>query len=197
MNLILASTSPYRAALLAKLRLPFTQVDPDYIEAAIEVPETPAEMAARLALGKARAAAKQARGARWIIIGSDQVASIGDRVLGKPGGFERAFDQLKASSGNWVSFHTAIALVSDEGSETVAVDCYEIRFRELSDATITRYLELEQPYDCAGSIKAEALGIALLAESRGRDVNTLYGLPLMLLTEMMAKREIDLIAEIN
>jgi len=197
LKVILASTSPYRAALLEKLRLPFIQVDPDYIEERLPA-EAPAELCRRLAEGKARSVSRPATVAPWLVIASDQVASLpGGKVLGKPSGFDAAVSQLQRCSGRWVAFETALCLVTSGGECRIDADVFEVRFRELDEHTIRRYLELDAPFDCAGSIRAESLGIALIAESRGRDFNTLLGLPLMLLTDMLAGLGIDVINEIK
>lgn len=197
MKVILASTSPYRAALLEKLRLPFMQTDPRYTEERFPG-EAPAELCRRLAEGKARSAARQATAAPWLVIASDQVASLpGGEVLDKPGGFDAAVSQLQRCSGRWVAFETAICLVTNDGECRVDADVFEVRFRELAEHTIRRYLELDAPFDCAGSIRAESLGIVLIAESRGRDFNTLLGLPLMLLTDMLAGLGVDVISGIK
>ena len=181
-TLVLASTSPYRAGILDRLQITYTQVAPIYIEESISG-ESPGDMALRLAEGKARSLDIDAE--HYIIIGSDQVAHLDNQVYGKPGTHENALDQLRLFSDRWVSFTTGICLVSEQGDCRTAAETYEIRFRELSDEQISEYLRIERPYDCAGSIKVESLGITLLSDARGRDVNCLYGLPLMLLREQM------------
>lgn len=196
MDLILASTSRYRAALLSRLRLDFLQIDPGYDEKSI-AGESPTAMCERLARAKALAVAEQSPKAPWLIVGSDQVAHLNGTVFGKPGNFERAFDQLRQSSGQWVTFETGLAVLCSEGQEIIRSEKFEIRFRELSDARITRYLNLEKPFDCAGSIKAEGLGIALIQEMRGRDMNTLLGLPLILLEDVFESLGIDFLKDIN
>lgn len=197
MNLILASTSVYRANLLQKLRLPFVQIDPGYTETA-QPGEGPDLLCRRLAAGKAHSVAAQAPQSPFLILASDQVASLPDgQRLGKPGNFEAAFNQLRQSSGQWVRFETAVCLLADTGMERIATETFDLRFQRLDDQRITRYLNLDQPYDCAGSIKFESLGFMLVRDCRGRDVNTLLGLPLMLLVEMLADVGIDPLNEIK
>lgn len=180
--IVLASTSVYRKALLEKLALDFVQVDPNYEELFIK-DETPSARAWRLATGKSLAAGMALPpefAPNTVIIGSDQVAHCDDQILSKPGNFENAYQQLTLSSGKWVIFSTAVCLSGPDGA---VIDCfgeeYRLKFRDLSDTLIRDYLELEQPYDCAGSLKAEAHGILLIEDSSGKDINTLYGLPLM------------------
>jgi len=183
-QIILASTSKYRRELLARLQLPFEVASPQVDETALPA-ESPAQTASRLALAKASAVA--ARFPQAIVIGSDQVAVLDGMALGKPGNHPNAVRQLKAMRGREVVFHTALCLChfASGRAETRIVPFY-VRFRDYSDAQIERYLQLEQPYDCAGSARCEGLGIALIAEMRGSDPNALIGLPLIALTEMLA-----------
>lgn len=181
--LVLASSSPYRRELLERLRLPFTWGAPAIDES--RKPEEPAEqLVRRLALEKARALASQHPS--HLIIGSDQVAVLGDQILGKPHEFERARDQLLAASGTSVSFLTGLALLNSATGH-YQVDCvpFTVHFRELDTARITRYLEAEQPYDCAGSFKAEGLGVSLFRATEGPDATSLVGLPLIRLVDML------------
>ncbi len=190
MHLLLASTSQYRARLLARLHLPFTAIDPLYAE--IPVPgEAPDTLARRLAEGKARAAAEQHLTTPWMIIGSDQVASLNGRIFGKPGNYAAAAEQLSLCMGQWVAFDTAICLLSSDGYLDVRSERYEIKYRSLDKQMITRYLNLDAPWDSAGSIKAESYGNLIIEDSRGRDFNTLLGLPLMLLQDMLVSAGID------
>ena len=158
--LILGSTSRYRRELLERLRLPFETAAPE-VDEAPRAGESPEALARRLALAKAQAVA--ARIPQALVIGSDQVADLAGRPIGKPGTHERAVEQLQAMRGRTVVFQTAVAVVCAAtafvGEDLAAV---RVRFRDLSDADIERYLRAEQPYDCAGSAKAEGLGIALL-----------------------------------
>ena len=175
-GLILASTSPYRRALLGRLGLPFECVAPGADET--QLPGEAADaMAKRLARLKAEAVASRYPGA--VIIGSDQVAQRGTDVLGKPGTVERCRAQLRASSGREVAFLTAVHLI-DGGAGTAEshIDRTVVRFRELSDAEIDRYIERDQPLDCAGGFKAESLGIALFEQIDSTDPTGLTGLPL-------------------
>lgn len=174
-DLILASTSPYRRELLARLGLPFQCVAPGADETRLP-DESAAQMAARLARLKAEAVAR--RYPEAVVIGSDQVALRGDDVLGKPGSIEGCREQLRASSGRKVVFLTAVHMAGAGQSES-HVDQTVVRFRELSDAEIERYIEREQPLDCAGGFKAEALGISLFERIESVDPTGLTGLPLI------------------
>ena len=174
-RLILASTSRYRRELLSRLKLPFEVEAPDTAEDAIEG-EPPAAMAARLALAKARSI----RAADAVIIGSDQVASLEGRPLRKPGGHVAALRQLKACQGKTVLFHTAAVVLDTASGATAAhTDRTEVHFATLDEAALDRYLKLEQPYDCAGSFKAEGLGVTLFAKIDSNDPTALIGLPLI------------------
>ena len=182
-EIILASTSPYRRELLARLRLPFTTAKPHVDETRLPG-EAPAALASRLALAKAQAVAAQHPAA--IVIGSDQVAHIGDEIFSKPGTAERARAQLRQMSGQTVLFQTALALIrQQDGIVLQESEPTEVRFRTLTDAEITRYVEMEQPLDCAGSAKAEALGISLLDALTSDDPTAIIGLPLIRLTRML------------
>ena len=182
-EIILASTSPYRRELLARLRLPFTTAKPHVDETRLPG-EAPAALASRLALAKAQAVAAQHPAA--IVIGSDQVAHMGDEIFSKPGTAERAIAQLRQMSGQTVLFQTALALIrQQDGIVLQESEPTEVRFRTLTDAEITRYVEMEQPLDCAGSAKAEALGISLLDALRSDDPTAIIGLPLIRLTRML------------
>jgi septum formation protein len=175
--LILGSTSRYRHELLSRLRLPFSTVSPE-VDERPRAGETPYALASRLALAKAHAVATQHPQA--IVIGSDQVAELHGRPLGKPGDHERATQQLRQMRGQTVIFHTAVAVVCLEtGFEQMAVAPVSVRFRQLSDAEIETYLLAETPYDCAGSAKSEGLGIALLDIIESDDPTALIGLPLI------------------
>jgi septum formation protein len=176
-RLVLASTSRYRRDLLERLRLPFDVVAPE-VDEAPHGGESPADLALRLALAKAHAVAAQRPDA--CVIGSDQVADLDGTPIGKPGTHERAVAQLRAMSGRAVVFQTAVAVVRrSTGFARALLAPVNVRFRELSDDEIERYLRLEQPYDCAGSAKSETLGIALLESIESDDPTALIGLPLM------------------
>ena len=175
--LILGSTSPYRRELLTRLGLPFDAVAPNVDETPLPG-EAPRALAQRLALAKARDVAARHPGA--VVIGSDQVADLHGEPLGKPGTHERAVTQLQRMRGQTVIFQTALAVVCQaDGFEQADLAAVEVRFRDLSDAEIERYLRAEQPYDCAGSAKSEGLGIALLDAILSDDPTALIGLPLI------------------
>ncbi len=182
-DLVLASTSPYRRELLGRLRLAFRTMAPDVDESRGDG-EPPAELAARLALAKARAVAASCPNA--LVIGSDQVAALAGRVLGKPGTADAARAQLAASSGQRVTFHTALGLLDtrDGRSETL-VDATDVVFRALQAEEIARYVDAEQPLDCAGSFKAEGLGICLFERIESTDPSALIGLPLIALSRLL------------
>jgi MAF protein len=189
--LVLASSSPYRRLLLERLRLPFVWASPAIDESQLAGEEVTA-MTLRLATGKARALA--ARHANALIIGSDQacVREGSTTIIGKPGNFENARQQLLAASGRNVSFHTALVLLNTAtGNLHSTHDVYTVRFRELTEAEICRYLQLEQPWDCAGSFKAEGLGIALFAGMTGNDFHSLIGLPLINLCKLLRQNGLD------
>lgn len=181
--LILASTSRYRRELLARLRLPFEVQAPD-VDETPQPAETAAALAGRLARAKARAVAQSRPDA--LVIGSDQAAQLGDRIVGKPGTHEAAVEQLRAASGRVAVFHTAVALVHGASGriwcETVDT---RVTYRTLTDAEIEAYLAAEPAYDCAGSAKSESLGIALLESVESPDPTALVGLPLIALCRML------------
>jgi MAF protein len=182
-QLVLASTSPFRKQLLQKLGLDFVTDSPEIDESRLEG-ESPEQLVARLAEEKARAVA--ARQPQSLIIGSDQVAVIDGEILGKPGSHDRAVAQLKAASGRRVTFLTALCLYNSvTGDSQLEVVPFGVVFRALSDTQIDNYLKAEQPYNCAGSFKSEALGIALFERLEGEDPNTLIGLPLIRLVRML------------
>lgn len=174
--LILASTSRYRRELLARLGLPFECAAPGVDEMPLEG-EVPGRRALRLA--RAKAAAVVARHPGAVVIGSDQVAAAGDAVLDKPGDPATARAQLARLAGGSAQFHTACVVTGPDGSEAEHVDVTEVRFRPLSAAEIARYVEQDQPLDCAGSFKSEALGIALFERMSTEDPTALVGLPLI------------------
>lgn len=174
--LVLASTSRYRRELLGRLGLPFTVDRPD-VDESPRPGESPPDLARRLAEAKAREVARRHPGA-WVL-GSDQVADRDGLPLGKPGDRETARRQLAAASGREVCFHTAFCLVRDEAPALAGLDLTRVRFRTLDDETILRYLDAEQPYDCAGSFKCEGLGISLFEAIENRDPTALVGLPLI------------------
>ena len=174
---MLGSTSRYRRELLSRLNLPFEVASPE-VDETPKAGEAPAELAKRLALAKARAVAE--RFPEAVVIGSDQVADLAGEPLGKPGNHANATAQLRRMSGQSVVFQTAVAVVcATTGFEQLDLAPVRVRFRALSDAEIESYLQLEQPYDCAGSAKSEGLGIALLEAIDNDDPTALVGLPLI------------------
>jgi septum formation protein len=176
-TLILASTSRYRRELLERLRLPFLVEAPGVDETA-RPGEGAAQLALRLAAEKAQAVARRHLDA--VVIGSDQVAELDGALIGKPHTHDRALAQLRSMSGRMVSFHTAVAVVRGaHGQVHVDLAPVRVRFRALSEPEIEHYLRTEQPYDCAGSARSEALGIALLASIESDDPTALIGLPLI------------------
>ena len=182
-RLILASSSPYRRALLARLKIPFESISPDVDESA-RPQETPAALVERLSIEKARKIATDHPDA--LVIGSDQVAVYNGNIVGKPHSHERAVAQLREASGRTVTLYTGLALINAvTGSMQSEVIPYRVTFRQLTDTQIESYLIKEQPYSCAGSVKSEGLGIALLEKFDGDDPNTLIGLPLIRLIRML------------
>ena len=187
--LVLASSSPYRRELLARLRQPFTWAAPAIDETPF--PEESAEaLVRRLAEAKARALSELHPA--HLIIGSDQVAVLGNQILGKPHDFSRARSQLMAASGASVTFLTSLALLnSASGHCQVDLVPFTVHFRALGEEQISRYLQAEQPYDCAGSFKAEGLGVSLFRATEGEDNTSLIGLPLIRLVDMLLNENIS------
>ena len=181
--LILASTSRYRSELLSRLAVPFETRAPGVSEAH-RPGESPADRAVRLALEKARAGAESCPEAA--VIGADQVAACGDRLLDKPGDPARAREQLEALSGRTALFYSACALLGGARKIHLAhVDTTTVVFRKLSAAEIERYVERERPFDCAGGFRAESLGISLFECIESRDPTALIGLPLIWLASAL------------
>ncbi|NLB30038.1 MAG: septum formation protein Maf [Alcaligenaceae bacterium] len=179
--LILASTSRYRRTMLERLAIPFRTESSD-VDETPRAGELPAELSLRLAVAKAKAVADKFPGC--IVIGADQVATLGHEPIGKAGSFDAAFKQLKQLSGQIVQFHSALAVT--DGNETLIQDVLTAcHFRELSDEEITHYLEFDQPFDTAGSAKAESLGISLMESMRSDDPTAIIGLPLIELCRML------------
>jgi septum formation protein len=190
--LLLASTSPYRAQLLRRLGLGFEPVAP-YLDESPHVGETPGTQALRLARAKALAVAAR-NPASWVI-GSDQVADLEGRILGKPGDAARCRTQLAAESGRVVVFHTAAVLLR-QGARTgyEHVDLTSVRFRSLTADEIARYVELDRPFDCAGGFRSEGLGAALFESMETRDPAALVGLPLIWLAGALRSAGLDPLA---
>lgn len=188
-QLILASTSRYRRELLERLRLPFDVVSPE-VDESPRPDEAPAALALRLARAKADAVAARYPGA--VVIGSDQVADLDGHAIGKPLTHDRAQQQLRRMSGRAVTFQTAVAVVRhDAGYAQALLAAVRVRFRELDDAQIEHYLRTEQPYDCAGSARSEALGIALLSSIDSDDPTALVGLPLIRTCTLLREAGLD------
>ena len=189
-KIVLASSSPYRKALLQRLRLTFEVTSPDIDER--RLPDEPVdELVIRLAAGKAGAAAE--RHPQALIIGSDQVAMLASTVLGKPGNRENAKKQLQLMRANTVSFVTGLCLLNAaSGHHQSAIVTYRVSFRNYSDSEIERYLDIDNPYDCAGSFKSEQMGIALIERMEGDDPAALMGLPLIKLAEMLRNERVPL-----
>lgn len=189
-TLLLASSSPFRRQLLDKLGLDFIHQSPD-IDESRQPGETPETLVQRLAEQKARALADQHP--NTLIIGSDQVAVLGDQVLGKPGSRDKAIAQLSAASGQRVTFLTGLCLLNTaSGQAQVTCEPFHVQFRQLETGQIERYVDAEQPLNCAGSFKSEGLGIVLFEALEGRDPNSLIGLPLIQLTDFLAAEGIQL-----
>lgn len=188
-SLVLASSSVYRRALLARLQLPFSSQSPDLDERP-RAGETPQALAARLSLSKAHAL--QASHPDSLIIGSDQVAGLADQLLGKPGCAERAAEQLRQSAGQRVSFYTGLCLLDARHNRfELDVIRFDVSFLPLTEAQILSYIRKEHPLDCAGSFKCEGLGISLFAGLHGDDPTALEGLPLIRLCAMLRAAGLD------
>ena len=190
-KIVLASTSPYRIELLGRLQLTFDTVRPDADETPING-ETPEATALRLAVRKARSVADSFPDA--LIIGSDQVADLGGRQIGKPGTRERAREQLRSMRGQTLVFHTAVALLNTaSGHEQSRIVPTTVKFRVYSDAEIECYLDRESALDCAGSAKSEGLGAALIASMSSDDPTALIGLPLLALIDMLDTEDVKVL----
>ncbi|MBX2849038.1 MAG: Maf family nucleotide pyrophosphatase [Acidiferrobacterales bacterium] len=192
-TLVLGSSSPFRKELLERLMVPFETIDPD-IDETPKNGESPVELVERLAIEKAKAAGDQY--GNGLIIGSDQVALHGDEIVGKPHTHARAVEQLKTASGKQIKLYTGLALLNTHtGSIQSEVIPFTVHFKILSDAVIESYLRKEQPYNCAGSVRSEGLGVALLERFEGDDPNALIGLPLIRLVAMLEKENFPLFEE--
>lgn len=191
MRLILASSSPFRRELLARLMIPFEVAIPAVDETA-RPGELPQALVERLAIAKAQAVA--AKHTQALVIGSDQVAVHDGKIVGKPHTHERAVAQLQAASGKTVMLYTGLALVNSKtGRVQSEVIPFRVVFRSLTLDQIENYLRKEQPYHCAGSVKSEGLGVALLERFEGEDPATLIGLPLIRLIRMLEQEEVRVI----
>lgn len=189
-NLVLGSSSPFRKQLLTNLGLTFDTCSPD-IDETKQPSETPEALVRRLAVEKAKAVAIQHPEA--LIIASDQVSVLRDQINGKPGNRENAIKQLSDSSGNIVTFYTSLCLY-DAATQEYQLDVvpFEVHFRELTQEKIARYVDIEQPFNCAGSFKSEGLGICLFEKLVGSDPNSLIGLPLIKLVSFLEQKGIQI-----
>lgn len=181
--LVLASSSPFRRQILDKLNLNYECSSPNIDESPLDN-ESASELVERLAITKAQTIAKEHINA--LVIGSDQVAVIDNKIIGKPHNHANATNQLRSASGNTITFYTGLALINSKtGTIQSEVIPFSVHFRTLNDVMIENYLQTEQPYNCAGSFKSEGLGIALFEKLEGDDPNTLIGLPLIRLIRML------------
>lgn len=191
-SVLLASSSPARCQCLSQLGLDFQQISPDVNETP-KSGEQPAALVERLACAKALALAGSYP--QHLIIGSDQVCTLNQQPVGKPGTLANARRQLLASSGKHVRFHTGLAVYDGRQRRLIsAVEPFDVHFRTLSATQIEHYLQREQPFECAGSFKMEGLGISLFETLDGRDPNTLMGLPLIQLCDMLLELGYDLLS---
>lgn len=189
--LILASSSPYRREILSRLGIEFSSVSPEIDESPGEG-ESPSDLVSRLAVEKALAVALSHP--RALIVGSDQVATLDEHILGKPGNHQRAVEQLHLLSGKRVTFFTSLCLLnSDSGERQLCCEPYHVVFRELNGEEIESYLRKEQPYNCAGAFKSEGLGACLFKRMEGDDPTSLIGLPLIQLVNMLRNQGVDVL----
>ena len=191
MKIILGSTSPFRKALLQRLQIDFDCDSPDINETPLQ--NEPVEsMVVRLAIAKAKSISS--RHPNSLIIGSDQSAELNGEKLSKPGNFENAFQQLSRASGQKIIFQTGLCLLNTRtGNIQSACVPYTVVFKELTPSMIENYLHKEEPYNCAGSFKSEALGIALFERFEGSDPNALIGLPLIELVNFLTKEGVSIL----
>jgi len=191
MKLVLGSTSPFRKALLEKLHLDFECDSPDIDETPLEN-EDVESMVVRLAIAKARVIADRHKNA--LIIGSDQSAVLDGEKLNKPGNFDNAFKQLSRASGQKIVFQTGLCLLNSASGNIQSICVpYTVVFKELTPTMIENYLHKEEPYNCAGSFKSEALGIALFERFEGSDPNSLIGLPLIELVNFLENEGVSIL----
>ena len=191
-TIVLGSTSPFRKVLLEKLCIPFDCASPDIDESQLKN-ESPQTLVERLAIEKAKAITHYKNA---LIIGSDQVAVFNNEILGKPHNFENALSQLTKFSGNAVTFYTGLCVYDSASNNYYSlVEPFIVHFNILTETEITQYLHAEEPYNCAGSFKSEALGICLFQKLEGNDPNTLIGLPLIKLVTLLKKHGFDVLKE--
>ncbi len=191
MKLILASTSPFRKAILDKLGIDFEIMSPETDETALDN-ETPQQLVERLSIAKAKAVAD--KNENTLVVGSDQVSVIDGEIIGKPHTHENAVKQLQNASGKTVTFYTGLCLYNSSTNKYHSeVVPFNVVFRTLTEQQIESYLRKEEPYNCAGSFKSEALGIVLFDKLEGEDPNTLMGLPLIRLVKMLEKENFTIL----
>lgn len=194
-NIVLASTSSHRQALLEKLSLKF-KIDAPRIDETPLPNESATQLVARLSFEKALSVSKHHPEA--LIIGSDQVCVINDKIIGKPHCIENAINQLTLASGKMVTFYTGLTLLNSKTSHSqTQIEPFNVHFRTLNWREINNYVNKELPLDCAGSFKSEGLGITLFKQLSGRDPNTLIGLPLILLCEMLHAEKVSILENIE
>ncbi|AOT08992.1 Maf family protein [Pseudoalteromonas luteoviolacea] len=191
--IILASSSPFRQQILKKIGLAFSTFTPDINESAL-VQESPQDLVKRLSEDKAKVARHHF--SQGLSIGSDQVAVFNNEILGKPHNKENAIKQLTLFSGQCVTFYTGLTVYNIEEQKCISkVVPFNVYFRKLTQTQISNYLDIEQPYNCAGSFKSEGLGICLFEKLEGEDPNTLIGLPLIELTKSLAEFGVDVLEQ--
>ncbi|UJF19912.1 Maf-like protein [Vibrio sp. SS-MA-C1-2] len=200
-HLILASTSPFRRQILEKLSIPFVCQNPETDET-VKESESAVDLVTRLAKNKALAVASTVKihstKQTTLVIGSDQVCVIDEQIIGKPHTTEKAFQQLKNASGKTITFYTGLALHNCKTNQTeTRCELFHVHFRILTDNEIHRYIAQEQPLNCAGSFKSEGLGITLFERLEGKDPNTLIGLPLITLTELLRNQGFNVLEQLN
>ncbi|MBR9788736.1 MAG: septum formation inhibitor Maf [Vibrionaceae bacterium] len=189
-QLVLASTSPFRRQLLEKLSVPFICLSPDCDETPLEN-EKPLDLVMRLAANKATSCTTDKPS---LIVGSDQVCVIDNKIVGKPLNRENAIKQLLAQSGSVITFYTGLAVHNTATNHTeIGYDTFEVHFRDLTQEQIERYVDREEPFYCAGSFKSEGMGICLFKKLVGKDPNTLVGLPLIDLIDMLRAQGLDVL----
>lgn len=189
-QLVLASTSPFRQQILTKLKLPFVSAKPDCDETPL-IGESPIQLVMRLAEHKARSCFLPEPS---LVIGSDQVCVIDGQIIGKPLTMEKAVEQLSRQSGKAITFYTGLALFNNQTQKIqVVYDTFTVHFRTLSESMIRNYVVVERPLECAGSFKSEGLGIALFERLEGDDPNSLIGLPLIKLINLLEKEGVNVI----
>ncbi len=190
-NIILASSSPFRRELLNRLQLDFDCCAPD-VDESVHKAEQALQYVRRLAVAKAAVVAEQ--NPQAIVIGSDQCALLDGQILGKPGSHENALQQLRRAQGKTVVFHTAVCVMQQSsGFSALEDEPFEVEFRQLADSQLEHYLQVEQPYQCAGSFKAEGYGSCLFQRMRGDDPSALIGLPLFKLIKMLESAGVEVV----